>query len=60
MDDVRVHTSDIRKAYEYILFFPLLLGMFIEVDKTVGLRHAIDDEEYAFSYSGLGVKHRTP
>ena len=28
------------------LFFPLLLGMLIWVDKRVGFRHAIDDEEY--------------
>ena len=27
--------------------------------KRVGFRHAIDDEEYTFSYSGSNVKHRT-
>ena len=27
------------------LFFPLLLGMLIGVDKRVGFRHAVDDEE---------------
>ena len=33
------------------IFFPLLLGMLNGVDKRVGFWHAIDDEEYAFSYS---------
>ena len=42
------------------LFFPLLHGMLIRVDKRVGFRHAIDDEQYAFSYSESRVKHRTP
>ena len=28
------------------IFFPLLLGMLIGVDKRAGFRHAIDDEEY--------------
>ena len=41
-------------------FFPLLLGMLIGVDKTVGFRHAIDDAKYTFSYSELMVKHCTP
>ena len=62
MDDIRVHISDIPKTYEYILyilFFPLLFGMFIGIDKRVGFRHAIDDEEYVFSYSELELKHRT-
>ena len=49
---MRVHTSDIPKTYEYILFFLLLLGMFVGVDKR-------DDEEYPFSYSGLRVKYPT-
>ena len=34
------------------LFFPLLLGMFIGVDKRVGFRCAIGDDGYTFSYSG--------
>ena len=34
------------------LFFPLLLGMFIGVDKRVGFRYAIGDDGYTFSYSG--------
>ena len=34
--------------------------MLIGVDKRVGFRHAIDDKEYAFSYSGSRIKHRTP
>ena len=34
--------------------------MLIGVDKRVGFRHAIYDEEYAFSHSGLKGKHRTP
>ena len=42
------------------LFFLLLLEMLIRVDKRVGFRHATDDEQYAFSYSSLKVKHRTP
>ena len=42
------------------LCFLLLLGMLIGVDKRVGFRHAIEDEEYAFSYSKSRVKHRTP
>ena len=41
-------------------FFPLMLGMLIGVDKTVRFRHVIDDGEYAFSYSGLRVKHWIP
>ena len=40
------------------LFFPLLLGMIIRKDKRVGFRYAIDDEEYAVSYSGSRIKHR--
>ena len=42
------------------LFFLFLFGILIGVDKRVGFRHAIDDEEYAFCYSGSKVKHRTP
>ena len=42
------------------LFFFLLLEMLIGVDKRLGFRHAIDDEQYAFSYTGLRVKNRTP
>ena len=42
------------------LFFHLLLGMLIGVDKIVGFWQSIDDEEYAFSYSKSRVKHRTP
>ena len=42
------------------LFFPLLLGMLIRVNERVGFRHALDDEQYAFSYSGSRVKQRTP
>ena len=42
------------------LFFPLLLGMVMGVDKRVTFRHAIDDEEYTFSYSEPRVKHCTP
>ena len=42
------------------LFFPLLLGMLIVLDKRFGFRYAIDDQEYAFSYSGLRIKHHTP
>ena len=41
------------------LFFLSLLGMLIGVDKGAGFWDAIDDEEYAFSYSGLRLKHRT-
>ena len=41
-----------------VLFFPLFLKMLISVDKR-GFQHAIDDEQYAFSYSELRVKHRT-
>ena len=41
------------------IFFPLLLRVLNGVDKGVGFRHAVDDEEYAFSYSGARVKHRT-
>ena len=33
MDDIQVHTTDIRMTYEYLLFFSLLLGMLIGVDK---------------------------
>ena len=40
------------------IFSPLLLRMLNKVDKGVGFRHAVDDE-YAFSYSGARVKHRT-
>ena len=43
----------------FFFFFPLLLEILIEVDIRVGFRHAIDDEEYAFLYSGWIVKHRT-
>ena len=43
-----------------VLFVPLFLGMLIEADKRVGFQHAIDDEKYTFSYSGLRVTHRTP
>ena len=43
----------------FFFFFPLLLGILIEVDIRVGFRHAIDDEEYAFLYSGWIIKHRT-
>ena len=46
-------------TYEYILYFPLLLGILLGVDKRVGFQHAIDDEQYVFSYSGLRAKHRT-
>ena len=35
-----------------VLFLPLLPGMLVGVDKRVCFRHAMDDEEYAFSYSG--------
>ena len=42
------------------LFFPLLLEMLIRVDNRVGFPHAIDDERYAFSYSGSRAKHHTP
>ena len=42
------------------LFFPLLLVMLIRVDKRVGFRHAIGDEEYVFSYCGSRVKHCAP
>ena len=48
MEDIRIHT-----------LFPFVAWNVIRIDKTVGFRHAIDDEEYAFSYSGLMVKHRT-
>ena len=41
------------------LFFPLLLGMLVGVDKGAGFWDAIDDEEYAFSYSRSRLKHRT-
>ena len=34
--------------------------MLIGVDKRAGFRHAIDDKEYAFFYSGSRIKHRTP
>ena len=57
---VKPHTNDIRVTYEYILFFLLLLGMLFGVDKRVGFRHAINDEEDKFSFSGSLVKHRTP
>ena len=40
------------------LFFPLLLEMLIKVGKRAGFWDAIEDEEYAFSYSGLRIKHR--
>ena len=43
-----------------VLFAPLLSGILIGVDKRVGFRLTIDAEEYAFSYSGSSVKHRTP
>ena len=43
-----------------VLFAPLLSGILIGVDKGVGFRLTIDAEEYAFSYSGSSVKHRTP
>ena len=42
------------------LFFLLLLEMLIRVDKRVGFWYATDDEQYAFCYSSLKVKHRTP
>ena len=38
----------------------LLLGMLIEVDKRVGFRDAIADEEYVFSYARSRAKHGTP
>ena len=38
------------------LLFHLLFGILIGVDERVGFRHAIDDEEYAFSYSESRVK----
>ena len=38
-----------------MLFFSLLFGMLTGVDKRVSFRHAIHDEEYAFSYSGTRV-----
>ena len=41
-------------------FFPFVVGMLVRVDKRVGFRHAIDDEQYTFSYSRSSVKHRTP
>ena len=34
------------------LFFPLLHGMLIRVDKRVGFRHAIDDEQYLLRVKG--------
>ena len=37
------------------IFFPLLLRMLNRVDKGVGFRHAVDDEEYGKAR----VKHRT-
>ena len=60
MNDKRVHTHSIRMTYKYILFFSLLLGILIGVDKRVDFQHATDDEEHAFSSSKLWVKHRTP
>ena len=59
-DDMQVHMSDIWITYEYILFFPLLLGMLIVVDKRASFLHIINDEEYEFSFSRWLVKHRTP
>ena len=47
-------------TYRYILFFSLLFGIPIGVDKRVGFQHATDDEEHAFSSSELWVKYRTP
>ena len=42
------------------IFFPLLLGMFNGVDKILGFRHVVDDEEHVFSCSRSRVRHRTP
>ena len=42
------------------LLFPLLPGILIGVDKSVGFRRATDHGGYAFSYSGSVVRHRTP
>ena len=47
-------------AMKIDLFLGMLLGTLNGVDKKVGFRQAIDDEQYAFSCSGSRVKHCTP
>ena len=45
---------------DLFVILSLLLGMPIGVNKRVGFWHAIDDEEYVFSYARSRAKHGTP
>ena len=55
---LRIYLVATKVDLSLALFFPLLLGLLIRVDKRVGFRHTIDDEKYAFSYFGSRSKSK--